>query len=370
MTNNLSKPQHPVNTGSYTLGTTGEDRKQWRELLDALPTTRRDIHYHPDYLRIYEETYDETAVLFVFHKEQEYCICPFIIRQIDFAPRDNRDLTSVYGYGGPISSCSDDELSPAFASDFQKALHQWMNENRFVSEFCLLNPFFSEHQKKLLGSAVKPIFRKEVVVADLTIPAPEMWSRIEERQRKAAAVARRKGVVIEHSDLSKASVADFHHRYLETMEAVSSGDFWKFPDTYFSNCCSCLGSEHVSLFNARFEGEIIASFFHLHMYDTLYYHFSCSDMAHRKLNPTSLLMLDSLLWAKEQGYKNFHMGGGRTLGQDSLFTFKNSFCDNTLPLTSCTRIVDKDTYEMLCASRGLEHSVSENSFFPLYRRTP
>ncbi len=367
MTSNLPKLRHPADT-AYTLSTSGKDREQWLKLLNALPASRRDIHHHPNYMSIYEETYNETAVLFVFHQDQDYCIYPFIIRRIEPASKSPCDLTSVYGYGGPISNRSEDLLSPKFLRDFQTALHQWMSANGFVSEFCLLNPLFSQHQQTLVGPAANPAYRKEVVVADLTLPAPEIWSRIEERQRKAAALARRKGVVIEHSDLSATSLADFQRRYLDTMEVVNSGEFWKFPDNYFSNCCSCLGSEHVSLFNACIDGKIIASFFHLHMYDTVYYHFSCSDLEYRKLNPTSLLMLDSLLWAKEQGYHNFHMGGGRTLGHDSLFTFKNSFCHNTLPLSSCTRIVNNETYDALCVSRGLDLS-AENNFFPLYRRT-
>ena len=348
------------------LGTKGTDRDTWIALMERLPSQKRDMHFHPDYMNVYERTYGHKASLFVWEVGDGFVLFPFIVRPVPHQTETKNDLSSVYGFGGPLSNLQPEQIGDAGLREFWIALSSWIFEQGFVSEFCEISPFFQDQQRKLLSAEIAARYRKDVVVADLTLPEETIWARIEERQRKAAGVARRRGVEISASSLSDEGLADFQARYLKTMENVDASEFWRFPDDYFANCRDCLGTENVFLFNATIEGDIVASFFHVGMYDTLYYHFSCSDPAFRKYNPTSLLMVDSLIWAKAQGYKNFYMGGGRTTGRDSLFTFKNSFCHRTLPLYSYNRILDKAAYDMLCASHGVT-AEKAGEFFPAYR---
>jgi len=349
---------------TFQLGTTGEDRARWIALLDRLPRELRDLHFHPDYMRIYELTYADEAVLLVHEDENGFIMQPFIVRTVP--DETAQDLTSVYGYGGPLA-----QGTPSTEA-FQRALKAWGAQNNYVSEYCLLSPFTTEAQTACLPSDLAIEKRKDVVVADLRQPMHALWSNIEERQRKACAAARRKGIIIEASDLSDEDFEDFQTRYLRTMDQVGASDFWKFPDTYFSNCRDALGRENVTLLNATFEGQRIATFFHIHMFDTVYYHFACADPAYRNLNPTSLLLLDSLIWAKSAGFKWFHMGGGRTTGRDSLFTFKYSYCRQTLPLYGYTHVLDDAAYdklvtEKLARERTTDGAERQTDFFPRYR---
>lgn len=355
MTRSVLRPQDPT------------DRAKWIALLDALPAHQRDLHYHPDYLAIYERTYPETAHLIVWHGGQGALFQPVIARPVPGTARN--DLSSVYGYGGPLSV---GEVGPDDIDAFQDALLSFAAGTGAVAEFCLLHPAFTDAQSRLLPKDNRLTYRKEVVVADLSASLPEIWARIEERQRKAALTARKAGIEIATSDLSDAHMDAYHQLYLRTMQAVGARPFWHFPDRYFHNCRDCLGPENVTLFNAVKDGRVVASFFHVHMYDTVYYHFSCSEPDARKLNPTALLMLDSLIWAKSAGFRLFHMGGGRTDGADSLFTFKHAFSGQTLPLYSTQRILDPIAYERLTAATKLRETEAhgaplDSAFFPRYR---
>ncbi len=346
---------------------TDSDRRRWITLLDALPEQHRDIHYHPDYLAIYERTYEETAHLIVWQGATATIFQPVIRRPIP--GEDAADLSSVYGYGGPLAIGTP---TSADLTAFQEAFLTFANDRNAVAEFCLLHPALGHLQAQLLPKEVEHAYRKEVVVADLTPPLPEIWARIEDRQRKAALSARKAGVVITTSDLSDQDLDAYHALYIRTMQSVGAKPFWHFPDRYFHNCRDCLGPDNVTLFHARHRGRVIASFFHIHMYGTVYYHFSCSEPDAKKLNPTALLMLDSLIWAKSAGFRLFHMGGGRTDGLDSLFTFKHAFSGQTLPLYSTQRVLNADAYARLTEATLLRETQAhgapiESAFFPRYR---
>lgn len=350
---------------------TVKDRDAWLALLDQLPKELQDIHYHPDYFAIYEKTYADQAYLVVWTGQSGTIFKPIVVRDIpeEISKIKRCDFASVYGYGGPLAT---GQPTPKDVKGFAQGFLEFAQQKAAITDFTLLNPKFTNAQKDVLPAEQAVDYRKEVVVADLTPTLPEIWARIDDRQRKAAMSARKAGVEIIASDGSDADYDAYHLRYLETMDTVNARAFWHFPKDYFHNCRDCLGPDHVTLLHAQHDGKIIASFFHIHMYDTVYYHFSCADLAARKLNPTPLLMLDSLIWAKGCGYKWFHLGGGRTDGADPLFTFKNSFSHQTLPLYSTQSILDPSTYDSLtnavkAREKQTHGDVLDNPFFPRYR---
>lgn len=359
--------RHSDMTALY-LTTHTDDRMHWLCLLDALPLQMQDIHFHPDYLRVYERTYkDQKAHLIVWKGKNSTLFKPVIAKRIPDTTLS--DLSSAYGYGGLLSLGSP---SPQDLADFDMAFTEFAIQNGFVSEFCLLHPLLGNAQKKLLTASQAINYRKEVVVADLAQPLWQIWARIEERQRKSMLTARKAEMMVRSSDLSDLDLDSYHERYLATMETVDARAFWHFPSKYFHNCRDALGYDQVSLFHAEKDGKIIASVFHIHMYDTVYYHFSCSDPAFRHLNPTPLLLLDSIIWAKSAGYRWFHMGGGRTDQDDPLFTFKRAFSGQTVPLFSSQRILDRNAYALLTAATKEREASAlgeprETSFFPRYR---
>lgn len=349
------------------LSSIGPDRERWIEALNSMPAKCQDMHFHPDYMQIYASTYDSKVALILMEDDDALIMQPIIIREI----ADGRfcDMTSVYGYGGPLAS---KPPSKKIVNEFHDAITNWAKQSQIVSEYCILHPFLSGLQKKILPENTDVFYRKEIVSGDLTIPLSKIWERIEDRQRKAILSARKNNITIELSDGSQHDYANFHSRYLDTMEKVQATSFWHFPDDYFWNCCAHLGAEKATLLHAKLDGETLASVFHVHQNDTVYYHFSCSNESAQKLNPVPLLLFDSILWAKSEGFSNFHMGGGYTDTADSLFYFKSAFFNNTVSLYAYRRIFDEERYKFLTEEKKRQETAElgapkETEFFPRYR---
>ena len=344
------------------------DRKEWNELINQSLEGVQDLHFSPEYLNIYEVTYGVKALCLKKKLNDGFLYQPLILRKI---PNTNySDITSVYGYGGPIST-KNCKLKIDDLIGFENEFRIWANSINAVSEYCLLHPLLGDFQKKLITVNTEVKFRKKIINLDLSSSLASIWSRIEERQRKAILTAKKKGIRIEKINGNQDDFLEFHRQYIKTMEDVGASNFWYFPENYFSNCSSCLGTKKVIILKAIDNGHAIASAIHLYSNNNLYYHFSCSIKEERKKNAMPLLLFESILWAKSMGIKNFHMGGGRTDGEDELFTFKRSFGGQPISSYYYCRKFNSEIYDKLSDERFLnsskENKKVDKNYFPLYR---
>ena len=152
------------------------------------------------------------------------------------------------------------------------------------------------------------------------------------------------------------------------MSRLNASNFWKFPDDYFWNCCKLLGESHVKLFASEIDGKITNYCMHIYMYDKVYYHFSCDTALGKELgiNAAPLILFDSIIWAKTNGFKWFHMGGGSSLVADSLFKFKLSFGGQAMGSLWYQSVIDEPVYQSLCIGMAFPDA-SAVKYFPAYR---
>jgi len=356
---------------------TGEgDRVRWRALIESLPESLQDIHYTPEYQRVYEQTYGYNIFLLVCQIDDNTLIQVVLRRPLSEPVLAEKsaghfDLESVYGFGGPLSLSP---LSENAALKYAEAFSEYNLQQGAITEFCVLHPLLEAQQIACLPITLERSLRKHCVYLDLSEPYHILWKNIAERQRKAIAVARRKGLRVRKMQLDDRNINHFQNMYLSTMNRVNANSSWHFPDNYFTNCRDYLGENKVSLFAAELDGKAISYFFLIHEFETCYYHFAAGDPSYNAYNPSSLLMFDTLLWAKAQGLKFFFLGGGRTAEEsDSLFRFKSSFSEKTAPLHSYQRVFNSQLYEDLVSARfstELDDSAMaiNRDYFPLYRR--
>jgi len=115
----------------------------------------------------------------------------------------------------------------------------------------------------------------------------------------------------------------------------------------------------------------VASCLVIHAYETAYYHFGGSSASHFDLRANNLLLFEVALWAKSQGLRWFHLGGGQG-PRDSLFRFKAGFSKKAAPLFSYSMIHDSPKYAVLLGmreeyDRRLGIVATQKGFFPAYR---
>ena len=91
-----------------------QDKEEWNNLLKKLPTKQQDIYYTPEYYSLYENYGDGKAQCFVFEKEGEIALYPFLINSINQLgyELDNEyfDIQGAYGYNGVVSSSYDSSI--------------------------------------------------------------------------------------------------------------------------------------------------------------------------------------------------------------------------------------------------------------------
>ena len=73
------------------------------------------------------------------------------------------------------------------------------------------------------------------------------------------------------------------------------------------------------------------------------------------------------IWAKQNGFTWFHLGGGVGAAEDSLFRFKAGFAKTFRTFSVARYIHDPARYEDLVALRAGAGAPPAPGFFPAYR---
>ena len=362
------------------LGCTGTDAEDWQRCIDRLPPDRRDLHYLPEYGRIYRSTYAQEPFLAVLEDARGIVLQPFVKRRLDELPflRDRglderyHDIANAYGYGGIVAASDFDEAGQV--RDFESAFLDYCRAEHFASEFAILHPRF--HAERLIAQSgtAAPMRQKTVVYIDCREDRQQRWSRLRKGHKSSITKARRGGVQVDLVAPTPANFAQLNALYTETMRRNGAQPRWFFPDDYFFNCLESLGTARCSLFFARIGDCVIAASIVIHAFDTAYYHFSGSNAEYQALGAGNLLVYEISDWVHDRGYRWLHLGGGVTNApDDSLFRFKSGFSDVRAELYVYGRILHEPTYEVLCSLKRSHEAesaggVSRLDYFPLYRR--
>lgn len=363
------------------LGDNSSDRNIWQSFLKKVPDTFRDVHYSAEYLDIYRKTYNSEGYGIYYKNGDLEVLQPIIVRRINdlqFISQNQSkgmlDVESPYGFGGALANRN---VSLSELENYQDHKSKFLETIGAVTEFCSYHPLFvnkecEENSRKDHGN-IELVARKRCAYIDLRQDFIAFWSGIEERQRKAITNARRRNIKIRRECLSNASIGDFYYSYIATMNRVDAGNEWKFPKSYFTNCRDCLGEGACSLFNAYINDNIVASFFLIHLHGICYYHFSCSNPEYSSANANHLLLFDTTLWAKAQGYDFYFLGGGYSaMGDDGLYRFKQSFTPLYKTLYQSKQIFDANKYNDLkkmkiAFDKAKGNPLMDSQFFPYYR---
>ncbi len=356
----------------------GVQGERWDALFNQLPLADQDIHYHPDYARVHERTYNQKVRLVVYGDARNFVMMPVVFRdiaQLDFARGkikvDTRySIESLYGFGGPLFQSSDLHIELELSFQFWRQFENYCLGAGIVDEFARLHPLFLHPRGALqaIGVSLKEI--KPVVVLDLS--QPETAWGIRKGHKSAIKKATREGVEVSRSTATGASLEQFQRLYAGTMERNNAGQMWRFENDYFEQCRECLGDARVSLFSACYESETIASCMILHAYQTAYYHFAASNETAFELGANHFLLYRVAEWCRAQGFHWFFLGGGYS-AEDGVYRFKAGFTSKRATLYSYTRIHNTEEYARLCELRAdwdLEHNRpgTQSTFFPAYRR--
>ncbi|MBX9954129.1 GNAT family N-acetyltransferase [Peribacillus simplex] len=346
------------------------DKETWNKIIEGFKT--KDIYFINDYFTPFHKNGDGEPVLYYFECLYGKVAYPFMLR--DIAVSENfigiidknkyYDISSAYGYGGPLYECNSlEENIINLQKEFFSCFSKYCKKVNIISQFDRFHPLIKNHNFFDGYSKLSQI--RKTVHIDL-YDSEKLWENIDSKCKNMIRKAKKNAVqIILEDDLSTLEV--FKYIYTSTMKQNDALEYYFFNNRFFDDTINNLEG-NVFIANAYFEDKIIASSLILRHSEYLHYHFSGALKEYRNLQANNLLLYEVAKWGNENGYKNFHLGGGYESDSDSLYKFKKSFSkleDNDFFIGK--KIHDYDQYNYLKQILNKE-TLEVTSFFPVYRK--
>lgn len=298
------------------------DRQEWKDYQNRLPIDHQDIYYTPEYYALYENYGDGKAQCFVFEKDGELALYPFLLNSINELgyelDKEYFDIQGAYGYNGVVGS----SYNPEFIDAFYQAFNEFILEKNIVAEFTRFHPIIKNNT--FSQTYLKTFFDRRTVFIDTTKSEEELWSDLQRTTKKQInRCYDRHNIKVRVLNGVESELDTMVNIYTESMKRVGSSDYLFFNKEYFKQLLSLPQTiQYVAYYDNKpistitaFVGETIL---HGHLGGTLDEYISIS--------PFSLLYWEMIKTAKEYHLKYVHVGGGATADEnDNLLLYKQHF---------------------------------------------
>jgi hypothetical protein len=348
---------------------------RWRECLEGVP---HDFYHSACYHRFCEQCGDGEAFLAMYQEGARRLLWPYLLRPIPgFEGGSLRDVTSVYGYAGPLAA-ADARDAPFLARAFRALTDLWRSDDA-VCVFARLHPLLENHtllpecspsaSHGLTAPHGHTAFQGHTVSLDLTLDPVQTWHGYRKTLRHDIEKARLTGLSIEH-DHDLRHLDKFTACYRETMLRNLASPGYFFDGAYFRRFFKLLGAQaHLAVAFSRdeFAGGVIF----VECNGIIQYHFSGTGEDFLDVSPAKLLLDEIRLWGQARGCSTLHLGGGRGARPDNLFAFKAAFSPRRHAFHTWSHVIQPRLYEDLSQAHQLRLRLAgaqpEDQYFPLYR---
>ncbi|SMC95200.1 GNAT family N-acetyltransferase [Pedobacter nyackensis] len=298
--------------------------------------------------------------LFVYQEDNIFIALPLLKRRIENS--DLFDLTSAYGYTGPISNLDFDSMSDPIIDNFRASFLSFMHEGQNVCVFSRLNPFIN--QKRLLERIGGIYENGQTVYIDLTEPIEVQRSKYEKRLARKIRALRTKNFKIKEAD-SPEDIRAFTVMYTENMLRNGASERYLYNEDYFSQLLRAPDS-NCKLVMVYDNDQAICGNIVMFAGSIIRNHLSATATSHVHESPSKLIIDEISLLGRALGISYYHLGGGLGGRSDSLFQFKAAFSNLILEDRTWRFVADTASYEELVNTRAVNKSAG---FFPVYRST-
>lgn len=299
-------------------------------------------------------------LLFVYLEDDLFIALPVIKRKIENT--DFYDMTSVYGYCGPVSNIDLAKASQRIAVNFKAAFLDFMTEEKAVCIFSRLHPFIAQHH---ILENIGGIRENGVTLyMDLTVSTEEQRNKYDKKLRQQVKKLREGGYTIKEStEINEVrAFADMYHKNMDRLNA--SPDYY-FDEKYFIDVLNQRSYDNKLLLIYR--GDIlICGAIVLVSKTIIRNHLSATSGDYVHESPSKLLTDEISIIGRNSGKKIFHLGGGVGGREDSLFAFKKHFSNLQVKDRIWCYVNDIEAYNNIVASEAVIDPAS--NYFPLYRQ--
>lgn len=334
-----------------------EVKESWDKTLEDIISY--DFYHTYDYHHI-SKSENEKPILLVYSEEDKIIAIPFLLRQV--FDSDYRDLTSVYGYSGPLVKNIDETFDN---SNFKKELNAFFEMYQVVSVFSRLHPFLNK-QGFVINNLGKIKKLGKVVNIDLSKTLDEQRSQFSKTTKRYLNKTRK--ICLVKNEVNSKMIDVFMDLYYENMDRVNAKQSYYFSKEYFEAFANSKNFKTDILYLVLEEtNEIISAAMMIKTNNIVQYHISGTRNKHLDLTPIRVLIDEMRITATEQGYEYFNLGGGLGSLEDSLFNFKASFSKDFKDFKIWKYVVNQSSYDNLVKQYSDLNGNQE--FFPLYRNS-
>lgn len=311
--------------------------EQAQQLCQHLAPAGCPATVHPSYV-VADAARDRSLqpVFLHFHESGHDWMHNFHVTDIPDTPY--KDASSPYGYGGPISTCS----NPHFLHRAWQAYRRWMQDHGVVVEYVRFHPLLNNHN--WYGGTVVPN-RKVVWVDLLDAHYPNAYAA---RFRAAVAKAQSLGLVYTESALSGQEQA-FGTFYRNAMRAMQTDPFFWFDDGYFRELAA---TDRARLGICRNPSEPqdawLSACVLLEGDRVTEYHLAATSATGKRCGAACFVLHRCAALALQRGMHRLYLGGGSDRdANNSLLFFKAGMSPRQLDYHTGMQVFDEVGYRAL-----------------------
>ena len=333
---------------------------------------KQDIYFEKKYAELsalLEEGQPE-VIENIYEDENGKVYKLFIKRLIEIdinADEKYYDITTPYGYGGPIIEFlanNQPETKERLLKNYNEDFKKYCSKNNIVAEFVRFHPILENAKDFTNVYKVKDVQKTIAIWNNNGRPFDvEFSSSVRKRIRKNLREGMNFEVIKNPNNLDT-----FKEIYYETMDRAEAKTKYYFKQEYFQYMIDNF-KENIILVNIKNEEKIVIASAVCFIYKDLYLHIHLSGtkIDYIKQSPAYSLRFAIADWAYENGFKYAHGGGGTTSDpEDTLFLFKKQFSkQEPLQFSIGSKIYNEEIYNKLVTITNTKKS----SFFPQYRDT-
>lgn len=319
-----------------------------------------DFFHTYDFHRISEKYGEGQPVLYYYKVNRLTIAFPLLVRNINNGFRDYNDLTSVYGYGGPLIK---GDYSIYDLKLWSRAMKTLWKERNIVTVFSRLHPLLN--QKKAISELSGSVHSGSTVAIDLNIGGKEQIGNYRKSHRYEIKKLREdKNITIKKG--KKNLLEDFIEIYTSAMEVLGADEYYRFDEDYFTQMLDSKTFESLIYIAFYQDIPISASIFVFTPYIAEYY-LSGSLSEFFKLSPSKLLIDEARIDSVSKGIHWLHLGGGVGGSEDELFNFKKGFSPIVKDFHVLKYVADKASYDDIIDDLKQRKIPVKDNHFPGYR---
>lgn len=312
------------------------------------------------------ELLEEKLQYFILLDEDEtvLVLMPFLLRPIRHENNVYFDVTSPYGYSGPLFSSN---LSRGYLFLFWKLVDQWYIEHNVVSEFIRFSInnnhlFYSGELRSTLSNVKGKIINEK-----------DQWNNFKQKVRNnyRRSLSNNLKIEIVSQEIEDSKIELFHSIYTQTMARINASKQYFYSLNYFKGLINLSKGKSLIAF-AYYQDKAISTELILISETTLFSYLGGTLSEYFYLRPNDFLKIEVIKWARENYMEYYILGGGKE-DNDSLYHYKKSFFPNDEDAIYYTgrKIINEKMYNLLNSLFNIDTAIEKGAspYFPVYRKS-